>query len=339
MSRVVIGVGVGAVSVLVPVYIAELAPPRVRGALVSAFQLLITIGILVAYGVNAAFADTQAWRWSLGLAAVPGVLLALGILAVPESPRWLVTAGRTDQARAVLGRLRGAGGVEAELAEITRVGRENADQGAWRDVFAPRVRRRLVVGMLMAFFAQVCGINAVIYFAPQILQSSGFDTAAALLATVGLGVVNVLLTVVGMLLVDRVGRKPMLAIGVIGMTVSLAVLATTFTVGTGSGWVAFACLAVYIVAYAVSPGMLCFVVISEIFPLRLRGKATSLSLLVNFVANLIVALAFLPMLLALGTAATFWVFAVVCAAFLAFTILLVPETKGRTLEEVERDLG
>lgn len=343
-ARGVLGLGMGAVSVLSPVYIAELAPPRIRGMLVAMFQLLITLGILLAYGVNALVAESQNWRLSLGLGVVPGLVLAVGVLFVPESPRWLVNTGREAVARTVLGRLRGGRdegpGVEEEVADIRRASAEEADESSWRELFTPAVRPMVVVGGLMAFFAQACGITAVIYFAPQILENSGFGTSASLVATFGLGVVNVLLTLVGMALVDRIGRRPLLLAGVVGLVVSLAALAvnSSLPAGPATAWIAFGCLAVYIVAYAASPGMLAFVIIAEIFPLAVRGKATSFSLGVNYLANLLVAMTFLPMLDALGAAGSYWLFTVVCVGFLAFTHFLVPETKGRTLEQIEAEL-
>src|SRR5271156_3982639 len=223
VGRVIVGIGIGLASTTVPVYISEVAPPKARGWQVSLFQLAITIGILVAYVVDYAFAPSGSWRWMLGLAAVPGLLLGLGMLYLPESPRWLARHGHTEKALKILTRIRG-NDVTAEFKEIQDSLSVTGQQGHWTDLFRPAVRPALLVGVGLAVFQQVTGINTVIYYAPTILQRAGISSASgAILATAGIGVVNVLMTLVSMWLVDRMGRRPLLLIGTAGNAVTLCI--------------------------------------------------------------------------------------------------------------------
>ena len=243
---------------------------------------------------------------------------------------------RHDLARRTLIKLRGNSQVDAEIKETERLNAIEQDNMRWRDLFRGHVRPMIIIGVLVAFFSNACGINLVIYFAPQILQSSGFTSSASWIGTVGLGITNVAFTVVGMLIVDRVGRRPLLILGAVGLTISLVILAILFSVPVfpGSNWLAFGSLVFYIVMYAVSPGMLGFLMISEISPLRARAKVTSLSIFIIFATNLVIALLSLPMLNGMGASATFWLFSGICVAFTFFSFF-VPETKGKSLEEVE----
>ncbi|MEN3260996.1 sugar porter family MFS transporter [Sodalis endosymbiont of Spalangia cameroni] len=335
-ARILLGTGVGACLVLVPVYIAELAPAPIRGMLVASFKLLITLGILLAYGVNALAESGGAWRVPLGIAALFGAILACGALFITESPRWLISLHRRDEARRILITLRGTDKVEKELRATERLNEKERHDVTWRELWRGPVRHMVIIGALVAFLCNACGINLVIYFAPQILQSSGFDTASSWLGTLGLGATNVVFTLVGMLTVDRIGRRPLLIGGAIGLTLCMTLMASTLTFSPfiGSGWLALGALTGYIVMYALSPGVLCFLIISEIAPLRARAKVTSLSIFINFSANLMVALLSLPMLARLGAASTFWIFAAICAVFVWFSFH-VPETRGKSLEDVE----
>lgn len=335
-ARILQGTGVGASSVLVPVYIAELSPARIRGVLVTSFQLMITAGIVLAYGVNASAESSGAWRLPVGIAGIFGVMLAVGVMFVTESPRWLIAVKRRDAALATLKKLRGTSSVEAEIDEIERLDIIEQETMRWRDLLSGHVRPMIIIGVLVAFFSNACGINLVIYFAPKILQSSGFTSSVSWMGTVGLGITNVIFTVVGMLIVDKVGRRPLLIAGAIGLTVSLVILAVLFSVPAfpGSNWLALASLIFYIVMYAISPGMLGFLMISEISPLRARAKVTSLSIFIIFATNLVIALLSLPMLNGMGVSETFWIFSAICVAFTLFSFF-VPETKGKSLEEVE----
>jgi len=336
LARILQGIGVGASSVLVPVYIAELAPAKIRGLLVTSFQLMITVGIVIAYGVNTAAESQGAWRFPVGIASLFGIALALGVLFVTESPRWLIAVNKHAAARRTLIKLRGTDDVSEEIKETERLNTLEQDNIRWRDLLSGHIRPMIVIGVLVAFFSNACGINLVIYFAPQILQTSGFSSSASWIGTVGLGLTNVIFTVVGMLIVDKVGRRPLLIAGAIGLTISLIILALIFSVPAfeGSSWLALGSLVFYVVMYAVSPGMLGFLIISEISPLRARAKATSLSIFIIFATNLVIALLSLPMLNGMGASATFWLFSAICVAFTIFSFY-VPETKGKSLEEVE----
>jgi sugar porter (SP) family MFS transporter len=283
--RFVLGLGVGTASALVPSYISESAPTDVRGSLSSLFQLAITLGILVAYLVNAVFAPLGDWRWPLGLAFVPALVLFVGMYLMPETPRWLVSKGREEEARRVLGRTRTDEEIEGEIQEIHRVEEEAKEQAGYRELLAPWVRPVLVAGIGLAVFQQFVGINTVIYYAPTIIESTGLANVASVLATVGIGVVNVLMTVVAILLIDRIGRKPLLFVGLAGMVVSLAIIGGAFLDPNLAGilsWVTLAGLMLYVASFAVSFGPLLWVMLPEVFPLKVRGAGTGMSALGNW---------------------------------------------------------
>ena len=339
--RIVLGLGVGTASALVPSYISESAPTDVRGSLSSLFQLAITLGILVAYLVNAAFAPASNWRWPLALALVPAVVLFVGMYFMPETPRWLVSKGREEEARRVLGRTQGAEGVEDEIRDIRRVEQQERGQAGYGELLAPWVRPALVVGIGLAVFQQFVGINTVIYYAPTIISSTGLANVASVLATVGIGVVNVLMTVVAILVIDRVGRKPLLLVGIAGMVVSLGILGAAFLLPALSGaasWITLLGLMLYVAAFAVSFGPLLWVMLPEIFPLKARGAGAGVSALANWGANFVVTQAFLPLVALIGETAVFWILAGICVVAALFIHFLVPETKGRSLETIETEL-
>ncbi|HET7479468.1 MAG TPA: sugar porter family MFS transporter [Rubrobacteraceae bacterium] len=341
LFRVLLGLGVGSASALVPSYISESAPTDVRGSLSTLFQLAITIGILVAYLVNAAFATAGDWRWPVGLAVIPALVLFVGMYFLPDTPRWLVSKGREEEARRVLRRTRTDEEVERELNDIRRIEEAEEEQAGYRELLAPWVRPMLVVGIGLAVFQQFVGINTVIYYAPTIIKSTGLADVASVLATVGIGVVNVLMTVVAILVIDRVGRKPLLLIGLAGMVISLGIIGGAFAFSGLSGiisWVTLIGLMLYIASFAVSFGPLLWVMLPEIFPLNARGSGTGLSALSNWVANFIVAQAFLPLVGLIGRSAVFWILAGICVIAALFVHFVVPETRGRSLEQIEADL-
>jgi len=338
-GRIIVGLGIGLSSGTVPVYISEVAPPEARGWQVSLFQLAITVGILLAYLVDYAFAAIQGWRWMFGLAVVPAAIFAGGMLFLPESPRWLAKRGRHEAARSVLSRIRSASQVDAEMREIEESLLHSEEHGSLTDLRNPALRPALVVGIGLAIFQQVTGINTVIYYAPLIIQSAGIPSASgAILATAGIGIVNVVMTVISMWLIDRLGRRPLLLTGVAGMIVSLGLLGFIFreTAATSTlAWLAVMSMMLYVASFAISLGPIFWLLISEIYPLKVRSSTEGLAATFNWVSNLLVTLTFLTLVQKMGASRTFWTYGLFAIAAWIFSYYLVPETKGRTLEEIE----
>jgi sugar porter (SP) family MFS transporter len=341
-GRVIVGVGIGFASMLTPLYLAETAPARSRGALVSLNQLAITCGILVSYLVGYLFAQEGQWRWMLALGAVPGAILAAGMLVLPETPRWLAGHGQMPEAAAVLRRLRGTSDIEGELGELRTDLRREGRLASWHELLSPAVRPPLVIGVGLAIFQQITGINTVIYFAPTIFQAAGISSASsAILATAGVGVVNVAMTVVAIRLIDTVGRRALLLSGLLGMAVCLVLLGLGFAIGSSSaalGWVTALSLAAYVGFFAIGLGPVFWLLIAEIFPLYVRGRAMGVATIANWGSNLLVTVTFLELVAVLGRPGTFFIYAILTAVAYAFTWVRVSETKGRSLEEIEADL-
>jgi sugar porter (SP) family MFS transporter len=343
VGRVLVGLAIGIASMLTPLYLAEIAPARDRGAIVSLNQLCITIGILVSYLVGFALASfVGGWRWMLGIGAIPGIVLAIGMLILPESPRWLAGHGRTEDAGAVLRRLRAGADVSDELNALqTDIAREGRQLAGWGELFSPRLWRPLVIGIGLAMFQQITGINTVIYFAPTIFQSAGLPSAAiSILATAGVGAVNVVMTIVSIRLIDRLGRRQLLFWSLGGMAATLLVLAGIFQMGAAGGfaWIAVVSVAAFVGFFAIGLGPVFWLLIAEIFPLAVRGRAMSLAAVANWGFNLIVAATFLDLVLAIGSASAFLIYAVLSVVALGFVAVVVPETKGHTLEQIELDM-
>ncbi len=340
ISRFVIGLGVGSTSFVVPLYIGEIAPPERRGGLVSLNQLSVTIGILVSELVAYGLSGHGDWRVSVGLALLPAVVLGLGIVREPESPAWLVRQGREDDAREVLRTLRDEqDAIEEEIASVKDVAREES-KGSIGDLVDRRLRPALILGVTLAVIQQITGINTVIYFAPTVLQEAGLGSSASLLALVIVGVTNVVMTVLAVRYLDRVGRRPLLIWGMVGMIIGIGALAATFAIGlTGSGAVfATIALAFYVGSFAISLGPIVWLLIAEIFPLRVRGQAASIATMANWLANLAVAVSYLSIISWIGRTGTFALYGVVTVLSLVYVIAKVPETKGMTLAKIEESI-
>jgi SP family galactose:H+ symporter-like MFS transporter len=339
LARVVIGIAIGLASAAAPVYISEVAPPESRGRLVSFFQLAVTIGILIAYLVGLAFDGIEGWRWMLGLGCVPALALAFGMVRMPQSPRWLVMTGDDFAARATLAKIRvdDPDTIDRELEEIKDS--IEAKPGEWRELLQPVVKAALVVGVGLAILQQVTGINTVIYYAPTIVEFTGVNSSAgSILAAVGVGVINVAMTVVALRLLDRAGRRTLLMIGVSGMVISLFSLGLAFVGGGGStlsSVVAIVSLMAYVASFAISLGPIFWLLNAEIYPLSVRSKAAGIGTMANWTFNFIVSLTFLLLIEVLGRPGAFWFYGGIGILTLLFCWKLVPETKGKRLEDIQ----
>ncbi len=341
-ARFVLGLAVGTASFVSPMYISENTPPSIRGGVVSFNQLMVTTGILVAYIVNFLFKDTaDNWRWMLGLAAVPGVALAVGMLFVPHTPRWLMQAGREDEARAVLERSRADDEIDGELDDIRDIV-EQHHSTSLRRLFGKGLRPLLIVGLGLAIFQQIIGVNTVIYYSATILKYTGISTDKSIGEALFVGITNVVFTIVAILLLDRVGRRVLLLTGTVGATAALILLGIYFqspTLQNAAGWVGLAALIVFIASYAIGLGPVFWLMISEIFPLGIRSKAMSVCTMANWVFNFLISYFFLSLISGIGKPGTFWLYAGFGVLAIVFFAFKVPETKDRSLEEIERELG
>lgn len=338
-ARFIGGLGVGVASILSPMYIAEISPARYRGRLVSLNQLAIVTGILVAFFTNYLLVDTgeNNWRWMLLVMAVPAILLFFSLFFVPESPRWLVAKGKDKIALGVLTKTSGKEPAKVELDDIRQT-LQNQEEASYRELFLPEVRPILWVGIILAVFQQITGINTVMYYAPKIFAQIGQATDVALLQTIAIGGTNFMFTLVGMSVIDRMGRRLLILIGSIGMTVMLSGLSVLYFLNAATGPLVLIFILGYIAFFAASLGPALWVVVSEIFPNRLRSKGMSIALVALWVACTIVTIEFPVMLDALSGGVTFLIFSVICLINLWYVRHYVPETKGKSLEELEKEL-
>lgn len=334
-SRIIIGIAVGMISFVAPIYLSEIAPEKIRGSLVSLYQLALTAGILLSYLVNRIFANTEYnWRWMLGSGALPAVILLLGILFLHDTPRWLISKNKIEEARDVFKKISGEENVDYHITEIKNTLASSTEKNK------VKIQKWMLMPVFIGIglmFIQICtGINTIIYFAPTIFKLAGFTgNIGAIYATIGIGIVNFLMTFVAIAYIDRFGRKPLLYIGLVGMLFSLLALSWGFTLGENGKWLAVGSLVVYIASFAMSLGPICWIMVSEIMPLKIRGFAMSAATASNFIFNSIIVFSFLPLIDIIGKTPTFLIFSATIVISLFFVYFFVPETKGISLEKIE----
>jgi SP family arabinose:H+ symporter-like MFS transporter len=338
--RIIGGFGVGIASMLSPMYISEVSPAASRGRLVSYNQLAIVIGILLAFVSNALLVDTgdNNWRWMLAVMGLPAILFFICLFFAPESHRWLVQKGKSDKAFTILEKVNGTELARVELASIEESIKEEEDSGTFHEVFSGHMRPILFIGVFLCVFSQITGINSIMYYAPVIFQSIGKGASSAVMQTAIIGGGNLIFTFVAIALIDRLGRKPLLIGGVAGMIISLTSIAVAFYLKKYEGYLILFLILTYIASFSASLGPVTWVLVSEIFPNKLRSKAMSVSIVSLWVTNFLLILIFPLILNRFGGATAFMLFDVMCVILLLFTIFRVPETRGKSLEELEKIL-
>lgn len=358
-ARLFLGVAIGISSFAVPLYIAEISPTKMRGALVSIFQLMITIGVLVSYLSDLAFADEAdmtCWRPMFYIGVIPAIILLVGMIFLPETPRWLMSKGRIKESREILQRIEVSEQVEDSIQQMQKEIEKNAQENCGvKELFKPWLKNALIIGIGIMFFQQFVGINTVIYYSPKIFLMAGFDgTISAIWAAVGVGVVNLLFTMVSVYFVDKLGRRKLYFIGLSGIACSLILLGSCFAFANQFGeygkWLSILLVFFYVAFFAISIGPLGWLIISEVFPQKLRGLGSSLGSLSVWFFNAIVSFTFFKIVRGLtfpGTeimvngenlgnpAGAFWLYAVVAIAALIWGYYYIPETKGVSLEKIE----
>ncbi len=358
--RLIIGIAIGVASYTVPLYISELSPTHVRGALVSINQLAITVGIFASYLVDLGFANFEdGWRWMFLVGLIPSLILGIGMFFLPDSPRWLMTYKGEDKARKVLDKV-GEANKEEVLQQIkANIKAENKEEGSLSILKAKWVRPALLIGIGIMLFQQFTGINTIIYYSPTIFEMAGFGADGAnavydaILPALPIGLVNVLFTIVAIYLVDKWGRKPLLYLGLSGMIIALVALGIGFTfqnsLGDALKWISFVSMIIYIPFFAISLGPIAWLLISEVYPTKIRGLGMSLATMVNWVTNFIIANTFLslgkittgemPNPAGEGTlvnpGGAFFIYAIIGVLGLLFVYSYIPETKGHSLEKIE----
>ena len=341
IARFIGGLGVGSASMLSPLYISEIAPAKIRGMLVTLYQLAIVFGINIIYIVNYLIVNTHdqewnvqiGWRYMLGSEGIPAILFFLLLFFVPESPRWLVKENRSEDARKILNKINALDEARRILKEIKES--VNEEKGNFIDLFKSGIRMAILIGSVLALFSQITGINAIIYYAPEIFKQVGFGSESALFQTMIIGFVNMLFTVVAIRLIDYWGRRTLLIWGVSGMIFCLFAMGLFFYFEISSGPLLLLFILGFIGSFASSLGPIPWVMISEIFPTKIRGTAMSFSIVILWLGVVLVTQFFPVLLVLFGGAYTFWIFMINALILLIFTLIIIPETKQKTLEEIQ----
>jgi sugar porter (SP) family MFS transporter len=335
-ARLFGGLAVGAASVLSPMYVAEVAPPKSRGMLVSIYQLAIVLGILCSFTINYGLHNLDNnWRWMFATGIVPSVVFFIGLFFIPESPRWLYKAGRKEESLKVLTRIGGELLAKTEILEIAESLKGNSQSVTRGEIFKPSSRKVMMIGFLLAVLVQVSGINTIVDYAPKILLAAGVEINNALLQTSFVGFINFVFTFVAILFIDKVGRRTLYLIGSMGMVITLLMLAVSFYLKM-EGIFTLICILMFIAFFASCIGPVFWTLVSEIFPNRIRGKALAFASFTQWIFNFLVVLLFPHFLASVGGAKTFLFLALMSLLQWLFTYLYVPETKGKSLEEIER---
>ena len=334
--RFMAGIGVGMASILSPMYIAEISPASVRGRNVAINQLTIVIGILVTNIVNYSLADNgpEAWRWMFGLGAIPAVLFLIGLIWLPESPRYLVKAGKLEKAQNVLNKIGNATFANSTMADIKKSFEGDTQKASYGAVFAKAVRPAVVIGITLAVFQQLCGINVVFNYTSTIFAALGASLNEQLFETVAIGIVNLVFALVAMWQVDKLGRKPLMLFGSGALAILYIVLALLLKNQASTIYVSIVVLAA-ISVYSMSLAPVTWVLISEIFPNKIRGLASSVAVVSLWAAYFVLVFTFPILAEKIGTYGPFWMYAAICVAGFIFIKIKVKETKGKTLEEMD----
>lgn len=338
IARLLLGIGVGVVAVAVPLYVAEIVPSKDRGKYVTFFQLLLTFGILLAYFVDLLFTPSGNWRAMFAVVLVPAFILFLGVYLLPETPRWLIANNQMEKARDILFKIRNS---ESEVEKDIKIIQQSfiPAKDSWRELVSPHLFFPFLIAVLVAVFNQLTGINSFLQYAPLILKSAGISSdVVSMLGSAGIGILNFLFTIVAVSLIDSLGRRPLILIGVAGVAISeiyLGMINTFIPNSPSAGILSLIGLLAFIIFFAIGPGVVVWLVISELFPTQIRGKGMAVCLFFNSLASTLLATLFLPLVSFLGMGNTYWLFALFSIGYFFLTYFFLPETKEKSLEEIQ----